>query len=382
MKKFLIALVASTVIASSASAHVTVEDVDAVRAYTYERYVKEFGKPHRTVTEHKRRRALFEATKAKVLKHNAEGHSWKMGINRFADQAPEEYEQMRNKAYGAVKASGAGLKSRRRVAEGTGKVPLPKRVDYRTALPPVLTAVKDQGQCGSCWAHSSTETMESHWAIANGGLFDLSQQQITSCTPNPDQCGGTGGCMGATHELAYDYATNAGGVTEEWVFPYQSYWGTWPACNFSDQPHAAFDGYVQVKSNDITGLYEGLLNGPMSVMVDASEWNTYSSGIYAGCSYAKNISLDHGVQLVGYGVDPTLGLNYWVIRNSWNPTFGEAGFIRILRAADGESEACGWNVDPWNGSACKGQTAPQWACGMCGVGFDATYPIAKVASYH
>lgn len=377
MRRILRVLLAVTIASAFASARSAIECPKFLREYTYEQYIKEFRKPQRTEAEHKERRALFEASRARVIAHNSQTSLWKMGINRFSDQTPAEKEAMSNKGYYGVKAAKGGVRSLRGVVKGAGALQLPHAIDFRTANPPILTAVKDQGECGSCWAHASVETMESHYAIATGNLFVLSQQQVTSCTQNPNECGGKGGCYGATHELAYDYVTSAGGIVQEWDFPYQSYWGNSPACSYKNYSDAFFDGYIAVKSNDILGMYEHLQHGPMSIMVDASAWSEYSSGIFNGCNYANNISLNHGVQLVGYGVDKSTATNYWIVRNSWDPSWGEAGFIRVWRAPDPQSEQCGWNVDPQNGSACKGQTAPEWACGMCGIGFDATYPVVR-----
>jgi len=90
---------------------------------------------------------------------------------------------------------------------------LPTNVDWRTQG--VVSAVKDQGRCGSCWAFASTATIESHAALSTGLLFNLSPQQIAACAPNPDQCGGTGNCHGATAEIAFDYVSKSEGLFEE-----------------------------------------------------------------------------------------------------------------------------------------------------------------------
>lgn len=109
------------------------------------------------------------------------------------------------------------------VDEGKG---IPDKVDWRTAYPPVLTGVKDQGQCGSCWTFGSTEAMESHFALLTGQLPTLSEQMMLE-TPNPDQCGGTGGCGGGTAPLAYSWIVSGfkGGLASEWTYPYASYFG-------------------------------------------------------------------------------------------------------------------------------------------------------------
>merc|ERR1712226_1266782 len=111
--------------------------------------------------------------------------------------------------------------------------------------------VKDQGGCGSCWAFSAVETLESHLAIATGSSPKLSPQQIVSCSPNPQHCGGTGGCQGSTQPLAFDY-TKTAGITTESNYPYRGSTGT---CDTSKIKPVAFnDGYAELATNNYTQL--------------------------------------------------------------------------------------------------------------------------------
>merc|ERR1719384_1442243 len=98
---------------------------------------------------------------------------------------------------------------------------LPESLDWRDHRPAVVTPVKTQGGCGSCWAFSAVESIESHIALQTGKLLSLSPQQLTSCTPNPQKCGGSGGCSGATAQLAFNYTAQAG-LSEIWDYPYES----------------------------------------------------------------------------------------------------------------------------------------------------------------
>lgn len=359
-------VIVALVLASLASARPKWHELEG---YSFEKYVKDFAKPHRRGTaEWAAREENFAAALKRVRQHNGEGHSWKKGINHLSDWTEAELKSLRGNKVAMKQFSDS--KPERLHLRGTG--PLPRFVDYRTANPPVLTAVKDQGQCGSCWAHAATESIESHVAIATGELFVLSQQQITSCTPNPQQCGGTGGCNGAIAELAFDYIKTKG-IQQEWTQPYTSYWGNSGTCGEVANQVVNISGYTKVAHNDADAVLDALAHaGPLAISVDASAWSEYESGIFSGCSYAKNISMDHAVQAVGYGHDYDLGQDYWLVRNSWSPAWGEAGFIRLLRQTNGTQ--CGWNVDPANGDGCKGQTAPEWACGMCGIAYDTLYP--------
>lgn len=359
-------------------------------SYSFEQFIHDFSKPHcpkKDPIGYAERKGLFDAELHAVLVHNADTtQTYKKGINTYTDWTTDEKRRLRGHKQ-SLKQRSVTLREANRRKTGTHKqltraqqilrngAQLPRFVDYRLSVPSILTAVKDQGQCGSCWAHAATESIESYYALSTGKLYTLSQQQISSCTPNPDQCGGTGGCNGAIAELAFDYITFAGGITSEWMYPYQSYWGTNFNCTSPSAQHipqVTTTGYADVGHNDHAALEAALASiGPVAVSVDASGWGNYEGGIFSGCNYAANISMDHAVQAVGYGHDFTSGLDYWIVRNSWSPDWGENGFIKLLKTQQG---SCGWNVQPQNGDGCKGQTAPEWSCGMCGIAYDGIYP--------
>ncbi|CUG91360.1 cysteine peptidase, putative [Bodo saltans] len=341
--------------------------------YTFEQYVADYRKPHmKGSDEYAMREKLFNARLAEVMAFNAQPASYKKGINHLSDWTDVE----RKRLNGRIPDTKAQLTSAAFEVSAPAGFQAPLSVDYTKSYPPILTAVKDQGQCGSCWAHAATESIESQFAIkSEGELFVLSQQQITSCTPNPDQCGGTGGCAGATAELAFDYVKSAGGITEEWMYSYTSYFGDSGVCSWNSTlqtPFVNVTGYARATRNNDSAVAASLtLNGPQAISVDASHWFEYESGVYNGCNYSNNISMDHAVQLVGYGHDAALNLDYWLVRNSWSASFGEEGFIRLIR--DNE---CGTNVD-WitGGGGCIGENNTVWACGQCGILYDVVYPL-------
>merc|ERR1711935_1256501 len=164
--------------------------------------------------------------------------------------------------------------------------------------------------------------------------IELSAQQVTSCTPNLSQCGGTGGCYGSVTELGFNYLQLFGHVLEA-DYPYVS--GTTTnseECNYdlnSVTPAVAISGY-------------------------------------------ETISINHGIQLVGYGSEfSPLGVyDYWLVRNSWGASWGEDGYIKLLR-----TPACGVNSTHMDGTACVGGPGndQQTVCGMCGMLMDSSYPL-------
>eukprot|EP01121_Diplochlamys_sp_Union-15-3_P012919 TRINITY_DN3940_c0_g1_i1.p1 TRINITY_DN3940_c0_g1~~TRINITY_DN3940_c0_g1_i1.p1 ORF type:complete len:371 (-),score=93.62 TRINITY_DN3940_c0_g1_i1:19-1131(-) len=342
--------------------------------YTFEDYVNEFGKKY-SAEEYNRRQNIFEANLASIKRHNADPtKTWKNGVNHLTDKSEAEFRSLLG--YKPIYDDKVLSEIRKYKVPYVEKdhydlSQLPKSVDWRTA--DIITPVKDQGDCGSCWTFGTAETLESYWAKATGQLTDLSEQQILDCTPNPDECGGTGGCQGGTAELAYAQIIKSGGLTTEWLYPYRSYFGSNFTCHLQT-PLAKISGYVTLPSNKYEPLMDHIATvGPLSITVEAIHWAHYETGVFNGCNQT-NPDLDHAVQLVGYGTDDTTGMDYWLIRNSWSPTWGELGYIRVVR---NPSVGCGVDITPSDGTGCKNGPPTQVVCGTCGVWFDTCYPIVS-----
>ena len=180
---------------------------------------------------------------------------------------------------------------------------LPASVDWRTVSPSVVTPVKDQGGCGSCWAFSTVSTLESAVAIATGKLFVLSPQQVVSCTPNPNQCGGTGGCSGATQELGFDYSIK--GITTDALYPYTATTGKCPKT--LPAPVAADTGHVMLPPNNATALLNAVTIMPIAISAAAAPWQSYGSGVFGassktcGSDPVAAVDVDHAIVLEGFG---------------------------------------------------------------------------------
>jgi len=176
--------------------------------YTYEQWMSEYG-----VNADAEAEAIFNKNLADIVKHNAESEDLWLAPNKFMTMHSDAFKkyvkgrsQTRHLFQGAAQQTELDFSA------------VPASIDWRET-PGVVTDVKDQGSCGSCWAFSSAETLESHLAIATGSTPKLSPQQIVSCAPNPNHCGGTGGCDGSTQPLAFDYTKTAGITTDE-NYPY------------------------------------------------------------------------------------------------------------------------------------------------------------------
>merc|ERR1712226_524612 len=210
----------------------------------------------------------------------------------------------------------------------TGAV-LPDSVDWTTKG--AVTPVKNQGQCGSCWSFSTTGSLEGANQIATGKLVSLSEHQFVDCD-KVDQ-----GCNGGLMDNAFKYAEANALCTEE-SYAYKGTGGTCKASSCTvGIAKGGVTGYKDVAKDDMNALMEAVAQQPVSIAIEADlpTFQLYRSGVLGGICGAK---LDHGVLAVGYGTDA--GKDYWKVKNSWGTTFGEAGYIRLLRGKSGAGE-CG-----------------------------------------
>jgi cathepsin L len=329
--------------------------------YSFATFVEEFEKAY-DEHEHGDRKSIFEQNLVEIMEHNARyvagKESWFMAVNKFADWTEEELSHLMGSR--GHKMPGA-LSSIRPLQ----KHELPATVDWRDQG--VVTPVKDQGSCGSCWAFAATETVESAYAMATGTLLELAPQVYVSCMGNPDQCGGTGGCEGAIAELAFNY-TVSNGIALASDYAYTA----------SDSPCKAFSpavkvgGYVTLPANDADALATAIATvGPVSVSVAASQFSRYGGGIFTGCTGSTGAVINHAVQAVGYSAD------YWLIRNSWGTGWGESGYIRLSRSKD---STLATDTAPADGFNCIPYPDSIQVAGECGVLSDSAYPTGAAAA--
>jgi len=333
-------------------------------------FVSQFGKDYALGTaEWVKRESIFNHNLEFIQAHNEafrNGESqWKAGITHFADMTADERAAF--KGYKKTPSDRVHLQSAVGPVSMKG---LPNHVDWREKK--MVTPPKNQAACGSCWAHAAIETIESHAAIQlNETIMELAPQQFVDCIKNPDQCGGTGGCEGATAELGFAFGKD--GVTLNKDYKYTGKNG---ACKPS-APAVKVGGYVKLPENNAMALMEAVANvGPVSISVAAGSWHFYESGVFDGFrGRGCDVEVDHAVQLVGYSTDN--GKPYWLVRNSWGPTWGEQGYIRIQRNPD--NEPCAVDMKPLDGVCGKTGECACGAnvtyCGVCAILSDSSYPI-------
>lgn len=283
------------------------------------------GKTYGTSTEESYRKSVFVGSYNYVSSTNESQTSYKLAVNKFADMTKDEF-----------RAQYLGLKqklSATKKNEVAAPVASSDSVDWRGSK---VTGVKDQGQCGSCWAFSTTGGLEGFYAGANGTLESFSEQQLMDCSGSY----GNQSCNGGLMDDAYDYVKDRG-LGLESAYPYTARDGS---CR-STSTVVRINSYADVPASD-AGLANAVAITPVSVAIDANPIQFYSSGIYNNWNCGN--SLDHGVLAVGYGSEN--GQDYWIVKNSWGASFGESGYFRLARRSYG--------------------------VGMCGITMQASYPTA------
>jgi cathepsin L len=245
---------------------------------------------------------------------------------------------------------------------------------------------------------TTAAVIEAHHEIYMKGTPAMfSPQQLLSCVSNPHHCGGAGGCQGATVELGLQWVMQ-NGLVQESELRYQA--KDTPCADANQlamanagadgdaesergESSAAYDfieahsaasiglrGYEQLPSNQEEPVVRALVErGPVAISAAASRWYSYSSGVFDSCK--KDSVVDHAVTLYGYGHEAKT--RYWLIRNSWGKTWGEHGYIRLLRNSN-EEEHCGIDNEPSKGVACDGGPAEVTVCGSCGMLYDSVVP--------
>jgi C1A family cysteine protease len=308
-------LILALALLSGASASLFTNNTESM-LQSFDSFKRDFAKSYASRAEDASRFEIFvENMKIADARNTAEqraGGSARHGITRFSDLSQDEF-----------------------AARYLNSVPVASRAEVDTTVKPLApgatvsvdwtgtytTPVKNQGYCGSCWAFSAVEQVESDTMRTLDTTYILAPQQVVSC----DTSGEDEGCNGGFSEGAYDYIKSAGGIVQESDYPYStasSQFGISGTCNTADTTDkvVTVDSYSTVSGESAMASYVGA-TGPLSVCLDASSWNSYTGGVMSVCGD----DVDHCVQAVGLYTSA----GYWVVRNSWGTTWGEDGFIYL-----------------------------------------------------
>jgi len=290
----------------------------------WEAFKLNHGKSYSDKSEESFRLKVFMENKHLIAKHNQRASnglkSYSLAMNQFGDMLHHEFVSIMNgykRGYKFDSANGSAYLS-------PANVQVPDSVDWRQEG--YVTPIKNQGQCGSCWAFSTTGSLEGQHFRQSGKLVSLSEQNLVDCSKKF----GNDGCEGGLMDNAFSYIRQNHGIDTESSYPYQ---GVDASCRFKPRNIGATDtGFIDIPAGNETKLKEAVGTvGPVSVAIDASHesFQFYSSGVYdeKECSSEE---LDHGVLAIGYGTTPD-GIDFWLVKNSWGTTWGDGGYIKMSR---------------------------------------------------
>jgi len=285
-------------------------------------FVTQYGKSYSSQAEFLGRFMIFKNNLRLANQRNLQGTE-KHGITKFMDMHPDEFTAKMKGHKAHTIASDAPRKEFNSTEVDAVKV---KTIDW--VAKGATTPVKNQGQCGSCWAFSATEQIESDIFLSTGDLHVLAPQQIVSCD-TVDL-----GCNGGNTDTAYQYVMGAGGMEASSDYPYTS--GVTEMngqCGFQKSDIVTdITGYKYVSTSAAQekNMIAQVQDSPVSVCVDATIWQTYQSGIVTTAS-GCGTQLDHCVQVVGTvsASDSSNGKPYYIVRNSWATDWGNEGYIYV-----------------------------------------------------
>lgn len=287
-------------------------------------WMKQYKMTFATPVEFKYRLSVFAKNLAYIKEVNGQQKDYQLGLNQFSHLTYVEF-----------KAKYTGLnydpEYERNIEEDNSVGQTPTSVDWRTQG--AVNPVKNQGQCGSCWAFSATAAIEGIWKIAGNTLQNLAEQQMVDCSTSF----GNQGCNGGLMDNAFKYIISVKGQEPTSSYPYTAVQGT---CRFSATKIVSkISGYSDVPKNNCKTLLTFAAAQPTSVAIDAQKIMNYQSGVFSDANCGT--SLDHGVAVVGYGTDPSSNKQFWIVRNSWGASWGEQGYIRMDRNVMTTTGICG-----------------------------------------
>lgn len=300
--------VIATLFALSTGAH-AISLQDQPEVMSWEDWKQAFGWQANGETEEASRKAIYEQNVAFITSENSKGNSFRLGVNKFTHLTEVEFV-----------AAFTGKQPTHEDAPQMDTLPtltnVAESLDWRTQG--VVNPIKDQGQCGSCWAFSAAGAVESSYAITNGKLYSLAEQQLVDCSHE----GGSQGCNGGWEDQAITHYATHGACTES-GYTYTATDGTCKedSCATAFGPGAVTGRTCTVQSGD--GVISGINTAPVSVAVAVDNtFQSYRSGIVDSRCHG---GVNHAVIAVGYDADS------FIIRNSWGQDWGEQGYIRLAR---------------------------------------------------
>ncbi|XWS10149.1 hypothetical protein CRYUN_Cryun39dG0050400 [Craigia yunnanensis] len=302
----------------------------------HELWMAKHGRTYQNKAEKDKRFKIFKKNLEYVQNFNNAGNkTYKLSINKYSDLTHDEFVAART-GYLRPGNAATSTKTPFSYAEFTE---VPSSLDWREEG--AVTPIKDQGDCGCCWAFAAVAALEGITKIKTGNLVSLSEQQVLDCSTN----GNNHGCDGGSKTDAFQYIMQNHGLTTEDTYPYQARQGT---CDKEKETSQGSDisNYGLVPPNNEEELLKAVSNQPVTVSIEASslDFRHYNSGIFTGdCG----TNLNHAVTVVGFGTSDEDGTDYWLVKNSWGEEeWGENGYIRMQRNVAASEGLCGIAIRP------------------------------------
>jgi cathepsin F/cysteine peptidase B len=290
----------------------------------FEEFKKKYQRSYESEEEDAKRFGIFQENMKRAHEMQLRNPLATFGVNNFSDMSAAEFK-IRHSAEKYFAAKQAKKKESVKPIYTDDQLKLRgSAIDWRDYN--AVTYVKNQGQCGCCWSFSSTGSIEGQWAIAGNGLVALSEQELVSC----DQGGGNSGCQGGMMDAAWEWLvdTQGGQIATEASYPFVSGAGAVPGCT-SGTIGATITGNEDLPQSEAQMATWMYTNGPISIGVDATSWQTYNGGILSDCVSEQ---LDHAVLAIGF--NEASSTPYWIIKNSWGASWGEAGYIYVAMGSN------------------------------------------------
>jgi C1A family cysteine protease len=295
-----------------------------------------FNKKYGSLEEETSRFQIFRTNLRNIILHNLDSRqNFTMGVNQFTDLTPQEFKELYVSGYKPLESFGCN-------SFDSHDSNLPDSFDWVSKG--FVNPVRDQGQCGSCWAFATTANAESVWAISSGKLLDLSEEYLVDCAT------GLGyfnmGCNGGNPDSAFKYMIQNGQCTEG-SYPYTS--GTTKnagPCQKCTSAGVSFKGCSDVTPKDQVALKAAVSKQPVVIAIEADTryFQSYSSGVLTDATKCGT-TLDHAVEIIGYGTEN--GIDYWKVRNSWGTSWGQNGYVLIQRSSStNDIGVCGIAAQP------------------------------------